>query len=117
MKDLETCGITLTMNEISKIKRSKFRKIVNSHIRETAKCYLINLKSQHSKLDGLSDSYGLEKYLLCSNISTEEKQVLFKFRTRMVAVKSNFKNQITSQCGRIAKKNEIKTGRTFKISF
>ena len=80
IKDMETFGIALTMDEISKMKKSKFRKIVKSHIRETAKCYLINLKSKHSKSDGISDRYGPEKYL-------------FKFRTRMVDVKSNFKNQ------------------------
>ena len=92
-KDLEICGITLTMYEISKMKKSKFRKIVNCQIRKIAEEYLINLKSKHSKLNGICDSYGTEKYLFSSSISIEEKQVLFKFRTRMVEVKSNFKNQ------------------------
>ena len=90
-KDMETCGITLTMNEIANMKKSKFRKIVQCQIRELAKDYLINLKSKHSKLDRIGDTYG--KYLFSSNITTEEKQVLFRFRTRMVEVKSNFKNQ------------------------
>ena len=98
-EDLRKCGIALTMYEISKMKKSKFRKIVNCQIREIAKDYLINLKSKHSKLDGISDSYGQEKYLFSSNMSTEEKQVLFKFRTRMIDVKSNFKNQHGSNRG------------------
>ena len=90
-QDMEMCGITLTMNEISRMKKSKFRKIVKCQIRELARKYLLDLKSKHSKLDNIGDSYGQEKYLLSSNISTEETQVLF--RTRMVEVKSNFKKK------------------------
>ena len=75
------------------MKKSKFRKLVNTQIRNLAKEYLINLKMKHSKLDQISDSYRTEKYLESSSITTEEKQTLFKFRTRMVDVKCNFKNQ------------------------
>ena len=91
--DLELCGITLTMSDISRIKKSKFRKLVNTQIRNIAKEYLINLKMKHSKLDQISNLYRIENYLKSSNISTEEKITLFKFRTRMVDVKCNFKNQ------------------------
>ena len=93
--DLEKCGITLTMIEISKMKKSKFRKIVNSQIRELAKEHLVNLKMKHSKLENISDCYRMEKYLTSSCISTDEKQTLFKFRTRMIEVKSNFKYQFS----------------------
>ena len=91
--DLELCGITLTMTEISRMKKPKFRKLVNTQIRNMAKEYLINLKMKHSKMDQISDSYRIENYLKSSNISTEEKITLFKFRTRMIDVKCNFKNQ------------------------
>ena len=93
--DLEKCGITLTMIEISKMKKSIFRKIVNSQIRELAKEHLVNLKMKHSKLENISDCYRMEKYLTSSCISTDEKQTLFKFRTRMIEVKSNFKYQFS----------------------
>ena len=78
--DLERCSITLTMSDISKMKKSKFRKLVNTQIRNLAKEYLINLKMKHSKLDQISDSYRTEKYLESSNISTEEKQILLGAR-------------------------------------
>ena len=91
--DLEMCNITLTMSDISKTKKSKFRKLVNTQIRCLANEYLLNLKRKHSKLDQVSNTYSLEKYLKSSNISTEEKQTLFRFRTRMADVKCNFKNQ------------------------
>ena len=48
---------------------------------------------KHSKMNCIGDSYRTENYSISSNISTEEKQTLFKFRTRMVDVKSNFKSQ------------------------
>ena len=89
--DLETCGISLTMSEISKMKKITFKRLVNTKLRDVAKLYLLNLKSKHTKLNNISDIYKLEPYLSSKNLSTEEKQTLFKFRTRMVDVKSNFK--------------------------
>ena len=91
--DLDKCGITLTMAEISTLKKSTFRKLVNKQLREVAREYLLNMKDKHSKLNKISDKYSFESYLSSTNISTEEKQTLFKFRTRMVEVKSNFKTQ------------------------
>ena len=67
--------------------------MVNTKLRDVARIYLLNLKSKHTKLNDISDSYKLEEYLSSTNLSTEEKQTLFKFRTRMVDVKSNFKMQ------------------------
>lgn len=67
--------------------------MVNTKLRDVAKMHLLNLKSKHTKLNDISNSYKLEEYLSSTNISTEEKQTLFEFRTRMVDVKSNFKMQ------------------------
>ena len=95
--DLKTCGITLTMSEISQMKKCKFRKFVNSQLREVAKDYLMSLKVKHSKLFFLNNDYKLEKYLSSDNLSTAEKQTLFKLKTRMVEVKSNFKTKHDDQ--------------------
>ena len=73
------------------MKKTTFKKLVNSKLRDVAKLYLLNLKSKHTKLNDISDIYKLEPYLSSKNLSTEEKQILFKFRTRMVDVKANFK--------------------------
>ena len=79
------------MSEISKMKKITFKRLVNTKLRDVAKFYLLNLKSKHTKLNNISDIYKLEPYLSSKNLSTEEKQTLFKFRTRMVDIKSNFK--------------------------
>ena len=83
--DLEMCDITLTMTEISQMKKTTLRVV--------SRKYLLDLKTQHSKLKFISDRYEFEPYLLSKNLSTEEKQILFKLRTRMVDVKLNFKTQ------------------------
>ena len=95
--DLKRCGIALTMSEISIMKKHKFRKIVNSQLREVARDYLITLKTKHTKLFNLSNDYRLEKYLSSEKLSTAEKQTLFKLKTRMVEVKSNFKTHHDEQ--------------------
>ena len=92
-RDLEMCDITLTMTEISQMKKTTFRKIVNTQLRVVSRKYLLDLKTQHSKLKFISDKYEFEPYLLSKNLSTEEKQILFKLRTRMIDVKYNFKTQ------------------------
>ena len=89
--DLKECGIALTMHEIANMKKLKFRKIVNTQLRIVAMEYLLTLKAKHSKLDYLPNEYKLEKYLSSTKVTTEEKQTLFKLRTRMVDVKCNFK--------------------------
>ena len=92
-EDLKTCGITLTRTEISNMKKVKFKKLVYTHLREVAKEYLLSLKTKHSKLNFLENTYTLDTYLRSNNLSTEQKQTLFKLRTRMIDVKANFKSQ------------------------
>ena len=89
-EDLDICEISLSMDEISKMKKYKFRKIVNTQIREVARDYLLSLKSSHSKLDDLKSDYKLENYLTSDNLTTQQKQLLFMLQTRMVDVKVNF---------------------------
>ena len=91
--DLNTCGIVLTSAQISAMKKNKFKNIVYTQLREVLREFLISLKRKHSKLEHLNNTYTLDSYLASNNITTEEKQTLFKLRTRMIDVKSNFKSQ------------------------
>ena len=91
--DLKQCGINLTMPEISVMKKSKFKKLVNSQLREASRDYLMSLKSSHSKHSKMKNNYNLQSYLTSDNLSVEEKQTLFQLRTRSTDVKSNFKSQ------------------------
>ena len=89
-EDMDTCNISLSFDEISNMKKTKFRKLVNLQICEVARDYLLSLKSSHSKLDNLKSDFKLQNYLCSENLSTKKKQLLFLFQTRMVEVKANF---------------------------
>ena len=91
--DMKTCNIILTSSEISSMKKCKFKKLVYTQLREVSREYLLSLKGKHSKLGSLQNTYILDTYLASNSISTEEKQILFKLRTRMIDVKSNFRTQ------------------------
>ena len=91
--DMKTCNITLNSYEISTMKKSKFKKVIYSRLREVSREYLLSLKRKHTKLQFLQNTYTLDPYLSSNSISTEEKQTLFKLRTRMIDVKSSFRTQ------------------------
>ena len=53
-----------------------------------------NKSSKHSKSSGLStDFLKMQDYLFSDILSTEDKQLLFKFRTRTYPCKTNFRQQ------------------------
>ena len=74
------------------MEKSKFKKLVYTQLREVSREYLLSQKRKHTKLDFLKNTYRLDPYLASNSITTEEKQTLFKLRTRMVEVKTNFKS-------------------------
>ena len=51
--DLETCGIDQTEEELSKMKKGSFKKLVDEKIQLVSATYLINLKDKHSKSEQL----------------------------------------------------------------
>ena len=55
--------------------------------------YLIKLKKKHSKSAGLSEDYSLQNYLASNELTTDEKQLLFQFRTRTYPCKTNYRTQ------------------------
>ena len=70
----------------------RFKSLVRTRITELAREYLKNLKQKHSKSVGLSEEFEkMQDYLISDNLSTEEKQLLFKFRTRTYPCKTNFR--------------------------
>ena len=73
------------------MKKWRFKKIVYTQLREVSREYLLLQKRKHSKLDALQDTYMLDPYLVSNSLTTEEKQTLFKLKTRIIDVKSNFK--------------------------
>ena len=72
--------------------RYRFKNLVQTKVHELAREHLTTLKNKHSKSDGLNcDFEKMQDYLLTDNLSTEEKQLVFKLRTQTYPCKANFR--------------------------
>ena len=78
--------------EISLMKKEKFKNLVNSRIKVLSTEYLENLKNSHSKSKNIYLSEEIKDYLVDEEITVEEQKLLFLLRWRMFPVKSNLKN-------------------------
>ena len=78
---------------IENFSKTSFKKIVKEKIEKIAFKYLMNKKEKHSKLQDITyRSLTCQSYLKSKKFSNERKNLLFKLRTRMVEVKSNFRS-------------------------
>ena len=91
-KDMKEHDIDLSELEISTMKKSTFKRVIDSKIREASRKYLFELRNKHTKSSGLQ-TYKLQAYLTTNELSTDEKQLLFQLRTRTFNCKANYKNQ------------------------
>ena len=89
-EDLKSIGLEqLTDEKIKSMSSDAVKKVVKEKISESAFRNLKLSKSKLKKLDSLSyDQFAMQDYLK-SNLSKEEKHLLFRWRTKMIAVKSN----------------------------
>lgn len=93
-KDKSDFEIDLTDEEISKMKESKFKNIVNTAAIKMALSNLNTTADGHSKSRILIKSkLEREKYFDDQRFSRSDVELLFKLRTRMVDVKNNFSNK------------------------
>ena len=87
---MEDIGLELNEEEIKSMKKSKFKSLVKDRIKGAAHSYLVQKKEGLSKLNNLTSDLSFKEYLATDQISTTEKQLLFKLRTRMIHVKGNY---------------------------
>ena len=93
--DKKELGIELEDKDIKKLSKFKFKQILDDKIKEQAFKYLMNKKEMHSKTENLSyKKLEIQNYLKSDcTLNNDEKQMLFKFRTRMANLKMNFRNR------------------------
>ena len=93
-KDLEKIDINLTFEEIKANTKETFKMTVKEHVNEKAFEFLKNLQQTHSKAKPLQyERFTLQDYLRAeSKLTTKEKSFTFAIRTRMIELRSNFKN-------------------------
>ena len=91
-------GILETNEEICKMLKTKFRKIVKKSIKLHATKYLDDLAKPHSKSAKIRNNLLKKKsYFTDRRFSREDVQLLFKLRTKMINCKSNFSNAYDNQ--------------------
>ena len=71
----------------------KFKELVDKKIKEKAAQYLTELQTKHSKSKVLHQSPNIKEYLTTDQLSTREKQMLFKLRTMTTPNRSHFKGK------------------------
>ena len=91
--DLETCGIDQTEEELSKMKKGSFKKLVDEKIQLVSATYLINLKDKHSKSEQLKYSTEIQPYLKNDELSIEDKKLMFRLKNRLIDVKINYRKK------------------------
>ena len=89
-EDMEDIGLELKEEEIKNMKKSKFKSLLKDKLKGAAHNYLVKKKEGLSKLNNLSSDFSFKEYLATEKLSTSEKQLLFKLRTRMIHVKGNY---------------------------
>ena len=92
-KDLKKLKINLSFKEISSMTKLSFKKLVKKACEDNALKYLkLHIKSKEKEIQ--YENLELRHYLASDSLLTlQEKKELFKMRTKMTEVKSNFKNK------------------------
>ena len=87
---LNYCNIELSAEDIKKMSQQKFKLIVKEKLQFKVMAYLIAMQNKHSKSEHLSYEGNMKEYLTDANLSVSEKKFLFKLRSKMLRIKSNF---------------------------
>ena len=78
------------------MKKDKFKKVLKQKISDASSKYLNLIRQTHSEVkDILYRKFEMQPYMKDTEFSIKERQLLFKLRTRMTSVKSNFSSMYT----------------------
>ena len=92
-QDFVDLDLEMTLSEIKSFSKDSFKVLVKEKCQNAALTYLLRIKEGHSKLTALTyDKLELQPYLNSSTFSSLDAQLLFRFRTRMIKVACNYKN-------------------------
>ena len=92
-EDLRYFDIEEIEEEITKMKRDKFKEIVDKKIRIKASENLTKLQMKHSKSMYLYQNDVMAEYLTTHLLSVRQKQLLFRLRSRTTPNKTNYRKK------------------------
>ena len=110
--DLEKLKMDDDVEQIKSMKKLKLKSLLDEKIKMKVFEELNSQKDNHSKVSQLiHDSFEMQKYLKPNNmkITKEEAQEIFKLRSRMSDVKSNYKGKYESLKCEMCDENEDET--------
>ena len=91
-KDYQFIGLNITDEEITVFSRLDYKKKIKNLIQKAAFDYFLKEKLKHSKLNGVTYSdFKLQPYLIDSQFSKEERNLLTSLRSRCYNAKINFR--------------------------
>ena len=106
MNDLEKLEIYFSFEEIRKMKKDHFMKLIKDRIKSKTYNEMEDIKGTHSKVKNLShENLQMQKYLKPNrcNMNIEDGQLIFKLRCKITNAKMNLKgmydNLDCSACG------------------
>ena len=92
--DLSTLDLKMNFEDIEKISKNKFKDLVDKSVKKEAFENLCAIKKGHSKVNKIEHkSLTMQNYLQPNNLTCTEAKYVFMFRTRMIEIKTNFKNK------------------------
>ena len=108
--DLKDLNIDKTEEEIIKMTKYSYKKLIKNKLKINATHSLFYDKSEEkrSKIKNLT-SFKLQNYLRTNKFTTKQKKLLFSLRTRSIDVKNNYKNkfQFNMKCRMCEDENSI----------
>ena len=80
-------------SEVQEISQIKIKNYIKKKAQEVTISYLVDLKKKHTKSEKLDvKDFSISEYLIDRRFSKEERELLFRLRSKTVDVKENFKN-------------------------
>ena len=105
--DLKEINLRLSLEEIKELSLESFRTEVKKAVQKEAFKWLIDEKNKKSKVNDLKyEKLEIQNYLGSKQLNTTEKKLLFQLRTRMIDVKTNFRNMYSDTVCPVCEKNE-----------
>ena len=93
-KSLKDLNLNLSSSEIKHSKKEDLQKQVKEACKVSAIKYLNNIKSKHSKVLHIPHpTLDMQPYLKPNQITISEAKFIFSVRTRMLDLKTNFRNK------------------------
>ena len=105
-EDLKQLNINLTYEDIKILSKESFRKIVKTKCKDLAFSNLMKEKESLKKIQEIKyNELKVQDYLLAKGMSTPQKQLIFKIRTKMVSTPDNMGQQKWCQLCHISQDN------------